>query len=155
MISHDEIIQTLKQHRISATCNRIKILSTAHQLRSNISTVSVLKAINYAIERTSVYRALRLFCKKGLLAPMANTDRVIEYHVAGLQVEQCEQKMATFICLECGKTDDINISNELLRPQKNMSIREILIKGLCKHCGFEMAHISGMVFMQQLFFELF
>jgi Fe2+ or Zn2+ uptake regulation protein len=135
MISHDEIIETLRAHGIYATTNRVKVLRTAYQLKNNISTPAVLKAINNSIERTSVHRALQLFYRKGFLSAVPNTTGTIEYQVVNQHTIRYDQKKATFICSQCGKPEDIIIKDELLRFQKKFFIGEIIIKGLCERCG--------------------
>ena len=95
MLTHeDKIIQELKRHHISVTVNRVKVLSTAYQLQNNISTVTIQKAIDYTIERTSVHRALRLFCKKGVLLPVPNINGLIEYQVTSVNYN--DQKKGYF-----------------------------------------------------------
>jgi Fe2+ or Zn2+ uptake regulation protein len=135
--NNDKIIQELRKHHISVTANRVKILSIAFQLKSNINTVTVLKAIDYAIERTSVHRALRLFCKKGLLLPVPNTNRLIEYQVIPRTsgIGGNNQKKASFICLQCGQFDDIIIKEEVCEPPKKISISKVIIEGFCEQCG--------------------
>jgi Fe2+ or Zn2+ uptake regulation protein len=135
MISHDEIIQALKRHSIYATANRVKVLFTANQLKTNISTVTVLQAIDYSIERTSVHRALRLFCKKGFLVAVPNTNGIIEYHLADQHTNHYDQQKATFICLQCGHLRDVIVKVDFLCSQKNICIREIMVKGLCEQCS--------------------
>lgn len=134
MLTHeDKIIQELKRHHISVTVNRVKVLSTAYQLQNNISTVTIQKAIDYTIERTSVHRALRLFCKKGVLLPVPNINGLIEYQVTSVNYN--DQKKATFICLQCGQYDDIIIKEELCEAPKKISIEKVIIEGLCEQCG--------------------
>ena len=136
MLTHDNrIIQELRKHHISVTANRVKILSTAYRLQHNISTVTIQKAIDYTIERTSVHRALRLFCKKGVLLPVPNTSGLIEYKIIGFHIECHDQKKATFICLECGQFKDIIMKEELLDVPKKISIEKVTFEGLCEQCG--------------------
>jgi Fe2+ or Zn2+ uptake regulation protein len=136
MLTHDNrIIQELRKHHISVTANRVKILSTAYRLQHNISTVTIQKAIDYTIERTSVHRALRLFCKKGVLLPVPNTNGLIEYKIIGLHIECNDQKKATFICLHCGQFNAITIKEEFLEIPKKISIEKVIFEGFCEQCG--------------------
>jgi Fe2+ or Zn2+ uptake regulation protein len=138
MLTHeDQIIQELKRHHISVTGNRVKILSTAYRLQHNISTVTIQKAIEYTIERTSVHRALRLFCKKGVLLPVPNTNGLIEYKIIGLPIECNDQKKATFTCLQCGHFKDIVMKEALWEVPQKISIEKVIIEGLCEQCGVQ------------------
>lgn len=132
---NDKIIQELKRHHISVTTNRVKVLSVAYQLKNNISTATVQKAIDYTIERTSVHRALRLFCKKGVLLAVPNTNGLIEYKVTDQHINCYDQKKAQFICLQCGQFNDIIIKEELWDGQKKISIEKVIIEGVCEQCG--------------------
>jgi Fe2+ or Zn2+ uptake regulation protein len=136
MLTHDDqISQELRKHQIAVTANRVRVLSVAYLLESNISTVTVQKAVNYTIERTSVHRALRLFCKKGVLLPVPNTNGLIEYKVTGLPIECCDQKKATFVCLHCGLFNDIAIKEKLWEVPQKIRIEKVILEGLCEQCG--------------------
>lgn len=135
-VSYDETIRRdLKQRRISATSNRIKVLATVYLLKRNISTGAVLKTINYSIERTSVHRALRLFCKKGLLMLVPNINGVIEYDLAGQPHTNQLTIQASFICLQCGKHSQVMVTNDTFRHANPICVQEIVLKGLCEQCG--------------------
>ena len=130
----DQIIEELRMHHISVTANRVKILSTTYQLQNNITTPTVQKAIDYTIERTSVHRALRLFCEKGVLLPVPNINGLIEYKVTRQHIHCC-QKKATFICLQCGQLHELMLQEQVLNDEKKISVKKVIIEGLCEQCG--------------------
>lgn len=109
------------------------MLRTAYQLQTNITTASVQKAIGYSIERTSIHRALQLFCKKGLLLAVANTYGLIEYMVNNEQ-QKAHTRKATFICRQCQGTTDLVITEMLLNEQQQISVEKILFEGVCACC---------------------
>jgi Fe2+ or Zn2+ uptake regulation protein len=133
--NEDKIVQELRRHHISVTANRVRVLSTAYQLQHRISTVTVQKAIGYTIERTSIHRALRLFCKKGVLLPVPNTNGLIEYEVIVNPANSNVQKKATFICLQCGQLHELMLQEQLLNDEKKISVKKVIIEGLCEQCG--------------------
>ena len=131
----ENIIQELRRHHIAVTANRVKVLSTAYQLKDNISTVTVQKAVDYSIERTSVHRALRLFCKKGVLAPVPNVNGIIEYKLIIRANNRKHHGKSTFVCSHCGKFYDIMLKEEILDIPKCFSVEKVIIEGLCEQCG--------------------
>ncbi|MBF7067053.1 transcriptional repressor [Campylobacter volucris] len=114
-----EAIDLLKKHDIAMTTLRVEIL----QILSLAKTPLSYDQFNLKANKTSFYRNMELFEKKGIVNKN-QLDRKSFYELA-------DHAKAHFICDVCHEISDVKM------PKVKGTIKSVVIKGICQKCENE------------------
>jgi Fur family ferric uptake transcriptional regulator len=127
----------LKKYRVNSTKPTLLILKSflpSVQPRTHAYFVN-LKGEN--LDRTTIFRNLRLFVKKNIIYRIPTTDGVCRYLLQKSNSDSVIKSHSNFICIRCKKIRPVNIktSPKIKLPQGYEQYNvEIIIGGLCKTC---------------------
>ncbi|MEO8948402.1 MAG: transcriptional repressor [Mucilaginibacter sp.] len=133
-----EIEQKLIDKRINPTAMRLLVLDFLLKQSSAIRLTDIEKGIEPA-DRTTIYRTLKTFEKKGLVHSIDDGTGFPKYalcaeacdagHHHDLHVHfYCVTCQETF-CLPNSKIPDISLPDKFLPLEMNL-----VVKGICNHC---------------------
>lgn len=134
---HEEnsVAQHFQHHAVRLTAVRQVIWQKIAPLRHAFS-LGELEAALPQMDRSSIFRTLRLFLEKDLLHEVDDGSGCKKYCVCRCESEQHEEHVH-FFCLKCGTTYCLS---ESIVPQIPLpdgfrsQQREFVIKGLCANC---------------------
>jgi Fur family ferric uptake transcriptional regulator len=134
------IIEILKQNRLSVTGSRVKILQLFLDKGNALSHASIEKNTNATFDRVTVYRTLQTFVEKGIIHLIPTTDNSVKY---ALCKSTCpgrhhHDNHVHFICAKCNKTiclDDVNIPAVALPKGFKPQHTGMIVTGVCKACN--------------------
>ncbi|MEO6638640.1 MAG: Fur family transcriptional regulator [Ginsengibacter sp.] len=134
-----EIIDILKQNRLSVTVSRQKILNFFLGTDGALSHADIEKRMGESFDRVTVYRTLQSFVEKGIIHLIPTTDNSIKY---ALCKSDCapghhHDDHVHFICGECEKTiclDDVNVPVIQLPKGFTPGRVEMVVTGVCGEC---------------------
>ena len=134
-----DLINILKQNRLSVTGSRQKILELFLSADGALSHADIEKNTGESFARVTVYRTLQTFVEKGIVHLIPTTDNSIKYAL-------CKNDCAPghhhddhihFICGECEKTiclDDVTIPVVKLPVGFTSKRYEMVVTGVCGEC---------------------
>jgi Fur family ferric uptake transcriptional regulator len=135
--------QRLKAHGIVASRIRVEVLEALSRSSHSLSQNDLEDAVERRYDRTSIYRALQLFERRGLIHRVPHTGSLA--HFALCEQHTCDEhhhrhQHLHFRCDTCGNTFCLH-GQEV--PAIAMPIHfggqlrdvEILARGLCEQCA--------------------
>jgi len=141
----DFIQKTLQEHHFRLTTVRVVLLSILTSCKIPLSAGSILQRLldqKQSVNKTTVYRALEQFRKKGIVREVYLKDRKQYYELA------FREHHHHFVCVECECVEDVAIDEEIfLQQEKQISGKNgfIVLKhsveffGLCSRCQTHIA----------------
>jgi len=136
-----KILTILKSADIHVTRCRIAVYKMFVRHKEALPTSYINKYLSGILDRTSVYRALKLFIQKGILVRIPNTEGEIRYiltqHIANKSAFT-QPQVACFVCTCCQQTEllDESIFQRFKLPKSiNANQWYFLIEGVCKKCA--------------------
>ena len=137
--SKEYLISFLKQHHLSVTEPRIKILKLFQNCGSALENSLIEKKTRHQLNRITVYRTLQSFLKNGIIHFIPSYDDSIRY---ALCKRDCDEhghydNHPHFICEKCGETICLNktgISIIQLPKGYNVHRTDAIITGICNIC---------------------
>ena len=134
------IIERLKKHSIGITKNRVIIFKLFLEHKDALSISYINKNFTTIVDRVTIYRALKLFLKKGLLLKVPNTEIETTYCFNEKEVfaeKKCNNQLAYLICTDCKSVtliSDFNFHPLIFPSHLNVKQCRIFIEGACKNC---------------------
>lgn len=133
-----EIIETLKQHGLSVTESRKRILSLFLKSKGALEHSTIEKSAK-TLDRVTIYRTLQSFMEKGLIHTIPSDNNSVKYALC----KNCENgehnhNHVHFICERCGVTtcmEDLAVPNITLPYKFIFKETEVVIKGICDNCN--------------------
>jgi Fur family ferric uptake transcriptional regulator len=134
-----EASSILKNHRLSITDSRQKIMELFIASQGALSHSDIEKSTGSAFDRVTIYRTLQSFVENGIIHLIPTTDNSIKY---ALCKDECESghhhdNHVHFVCDECKQTtclDGIVIPVIKLPMGFTPHQSEMMISGVCKDC---------------------
>ncbi|MDQ6761303.1 MAG: transcriptional repressor [Bacteroidota bacterium] len=134
-----EIVNILKQNRLSVTVSRQKILNFFLAADGALAHADIENNMGESFDRVTVYRTLQSFVEKGIIHLIPTTDNSVKY---ALCKNDCapghhHDDHVHFICGECEKTiclDDIDIPVVKLPKGFTPSRFQMVVTGVCGEC---------------------
>ncbi|EAJ6135993.1 transcriptional repressor [Campylobacter lari] len=111
-----DVLELLKKHDIAMTTLRVEIL----QILSLAKTPLSYDQFNIKANKTSFYRNMELFEKKGIVNK-SELNRKSFYELA-------DHAKAHFVCDVCHVISDIKM------PKIKGMIKSVVVKGICEKC---------------------
>lgn len=128
-----EVRNILKKYQINITKTRLLMLNTFLESGEPLTQNHFIGDSVLALDRTSIFRTLKLFARKKIIHRVPSTDGITRY-----LLQQASATVHTsFICSSCRKVVPLKtlVLPEVELPkdfmQQNM---EIVIDGLCNAC---------------------
>lgn len=135
------IVNTLRKHSASVTQNRITVLKLLSQSRTGLSMSGILKLSTDVLDRVSVYRAIQLFLKKGLVriipVSQGNPRYILSDFLKISSSDSGNQQPVYFICNDCGHTELVEQPSVIsIKKTGNHHVKScyIILEGLCNNC---------------------
>ena len=134
-----EIDQLLKQHQLSLTASRKKILEIFLAMPGALSHADIEKKAGEKFDRVTVYRTLQVFLEKGIIHSIPTAENTIHY---ALCKDNCYEghhhdNHVHFICGNCGQTTCLeHVQVPEVKLPKGFSPKqvEMIISGTCNTC---------------------
>ncbi len=128
-----------KQHSIYNTATRIGVMRVLMLSETMLSLPDILKKINYSHDRVTVYRVLRMFCKKQLIYKLVDLQNNAYYRFNNIRTTNdfaMDKDRIFFKCIQCGSITIMeNGSMEYPLPEGFVkTATNFLITGYCEHC---------------------
>lgn len=133
---HDNAEEALKEHGVKATSVRILVWQECARQKKTF-TLSDMEERMPHMDRSSIFRALRLFVEHQLLHEINDGTGQQKYCVCRCHDEH-HLNHVHFTCTRCGKTfclEDHTIPLVDLPEGYSMEEVEYIIKGVCPECG--------------------
>lgn len=139
MAKEKEIKALLKNHQLSITEPRVKILEMFMMSGGALSHSEIEKAHGLSLDRVTVYRTLQSFVEKGILHTIPAPDNSIKYAVCR---DTCDEghhqdNHVHFICENCGKTiclENVTIPPVQLPAGYVSAQTQMIVNGVCDIC---------------------
>ena len=135
MVEMERIEEHLTEHGVKPTAVRILVWEQASRQQETF-TLSDMEGWMPHIDRSSIFRALRLFAEHHLLHEIDDGSGQQKYCVCRCTNSQ-HLNHIHFTCLKCGQTyclEDYQIPLVQLPEGFDMEDAEYVIKGVCPHC---------------------
>ncbi len=139
-MTHDDIafIRLLQAKGLRVTTQRLQILDAVCEGKGHSLAGEILaraRQANPAIDESTVYRTLNLFCKLGIAAANTTLDGGTIYELIG------QPPHNHLVCIQCGceyQIPDRVMRNLLDEIQKlygfSVTTRHLILEGLCQVC---------------------
>lgn len=129
--------ELLQKHGVRPTAVRILVWRAIEQIDGAFCLYDIEAAIP-TLDRSSIFRSLRLFTDRHLLHEIDDGSGFCKYCVCRCTDENHHVHHVHFTCTKCGKT--FCITNQLipevtLSPGFSVEEAEYVIKGLCPDCN--------------------
>ncbi len=135
-----KIIATLRGYGIHITKGRVAVFKMLCRHRDTLSVSYINKYFSGSIDRVCVYRALKVFLQKGLLAKVPNASGETKYILSineKIGSDSNKIHVAYFVCTSCEKMTvlDETVFCPFTLPE-NLSITHchVLMEGVCPKC---------------------
>ena len=122
MSSHSQILESLREHGVRLTPQRVMILEIICDSRGHLSADEVFRRaqlVHPYLDRSTVYRTLEFFKEQGIVTETDLGGGRAEYELAGGQPHH------HLVCRRCGQI--IQADHVLFQPLQD---------ALLEHCGF-------------------
>lgn len=140
-MAEKKISEILRQKGIYITNTRIKVYKIMLEQKGTINASQIQKLTLFQLDRISIYRALKIFLKKGLIYRIPNSKGWPKYLVKNVHEEQNHplngMKAVHFICRVCGTvktTKTIKQFPELMPVGYTIDNCEVIMEGKCDNC---------------------
>jgi Fur family transcriptional regulator, ferric uptake regulator len=136
---HRSISETLKNHQLSITDARKKILGFFLEANCALAHADIELKSGTEFDRVTIYRTLQTFVEKGIIHTIPTTDNSVKY---ALCKENCvaghhHDDHVHFMCDSCGTTYCLD---EIIVPKINLPIgfipvqTDLVVSGICNNC---------------------
>jgi len=140
MLYNVEVTSLLNLKKIQVTAIRILVLQFFLQKHNAISLHDLEEKLHFS-DRTTLYRTLKTFTKKGLIHQINDGTISAKYALCNTT---CNSQKHTdihphFYCEKCKETtciNSINIPKVQLKKSFKIHSTELIIKGFCNVCNF-------------------
>lgn len=129
----------LKDFHLRTTPTRQEILHLFLKKEYALSHGDIEKEIDSSLDRVTVYRTLKTFLDKGLIHKVLDDEGSLKYALCN---EACSHtghhhNHVHFKCTKCGQTNCLDVEIPSVKLPKGYKPQEInlLIQGVCEHCG--------------------
>ncbi len=137
--TQQDLIIFLKQHHLTITKTRIKIIELFQESESALENNLIEKKTQHQFDRITVYRTLQAFLKTGIIHAIPTYSNSIRY---ALCKGDCNEHAHIdnhlhFICEKCGKTiclDKADISIIQLPKDYTIHKADAILSGICNVC---------------------
>ena len=140
-MDNHEIEALLSKKGIKATANRILVIKALAKMTHPVSLADLEEALDYTMDKASIFRALELFAEKDAVHEIEDGSRSVKYELCNSSPEHsisdqhvhfyCERCNETY-CLESIKVPTLEIPEGFMPHSVNY-----MIKGLCPKCRFK------------------
>lgn len=131
--------QVLKDSKLKSTSCRVDVLGALMQNEHALSHSEIESHIDVAHDRVTVYRTLKTFLENGLIHKVLDDGGLTKYAMCSeCTKEEHHHEHVHFKCQNCNQTicmDEIKIPTISLPKGYNITETNLLIKGVCVHCG--------------------
>ena len=129
----------LKQHSLSVTEGRLRILELFLRAGGALSHADVEKAGGSSFDRVTVYRTLQSFVDKGLLHTIPTSENNVRYALCNdtCTEDHHQDDHVHFICNHCGKTvclDHVSVPSVQLPQGFVPGQVQVIVSGVCDEC---------------------
>jgi Fur family ferric uptake transcriptional regulator len=139
MQMEDKVLSILKQHHLSVTGVRRRILEVFLQAGKGLSHADIEARAVDQLDRVTVYRTLQSFLEKGIIHAIPSADNSARY---ALCREDCvdghhHDDHVHFICSVCGKATCLNEVGvpRIHLPEGYRSAQvSMVVNGTCPNC---------------------
>ena len=131
----EKIEEHLTEHGVKPTAVRILVWEQAARQQETF-TLSDMEELMPHMDRSSIFRALRLFTEHQLLHEIDDGTGLQKYCVCRC-TNSSHLNHIHFTCMKCGQTyclEDYQIPIVELPDGYEMNEAEYVIKGVCPHC---------------------
>lgn len=139
MKQSDKIGALLSENGISPTPNRILVLGLLAHKQKPMSLADIEAGIG-TLERSSIFRVLKLFRDKGLIHTIDDGSSITKYLLCDIRQHSAIHSHAHFYCDRCRQIITIESPDFVpLKLPKGCTAHEInyIVHGICKHCTEE------------------
>jgi Fur family ferric uptake transcriptional regulator len=138
----------LKDHSLSITDGRLRILELFLRAGGAMSHADVEKAGGAAFDRVTVYRTLQSFVEKGLLHTIPTAENNVRYALCSdtCSEHQHQDDHVHFVCNNCGKTvclDHVSVPSVQLPQGFVPGQVQVIVNGVCDACQKAAAAVSA------------
>jgi Fur family ferric uptake transcriptional regulator len=134
-----QVDNILKQHQLSVTGSRKKILELFIRNDGALAHSDIEKKTGERFDRVTVYRTLQSFLEKGIIHTIPTSDNSVRY---ALCKDDCKEghhhdNHVHFVCSECSNTiclEDVTVPEVKLPRGFQPSEVQMIITGICKNC---------------------
>jgi Fur family transcriptional regulator, ferric uptake regulator len=137
----------LKDFKLRSTPTRLDVLGVFFTADHALSHSDIEKEITKDYDRVTLYRTLKTFLDKGLIHKVLDDEGSAKY---ALCKEACRKSRhhhdhVHFKCNNCGQTSCLEVEIPSVRLPKGFNARAVnlLIQGICNHCGHEPNNLQG------------
>ncbi len=135
----EDVITILKNHKLSKTDSRQKIMELFLTSAGALSHGDIEKSTGAGFDRVTIYRTLQSFVESGIIHLIPTSDNSIKY---ALCKDDCQSghhhdNHVHFVCDDCKQTtclDDVVIPVIKLPKGFTSNQSEMMISGVCKDC---------------------
>jgi Fur family ferric uptake transcriptional regulator len=134
---NNHLIDVLRKHDLNITKARVNILALFLAENAGLTYGVIKKGLGPGMTKSTIYRTLHAFIKKGLVHCIPTAGNLILYSLSQNAHEQQQPAEVNFICLICGKIHalhDIKIPGIHLPENFTIRQRHMVIKGRCSNC---------------------
>ncbi|MCQ2196217.1 MAG: transcriptional repressor [Bacteroidaceae bacterium] len=135
----ESIEEHLQEHGVKPTSVRILVWQQCARQKKTF-TLNDLEELLPHMDRSSIFRALRLFVEHEMLHEINDGTGYQKYCVCRCSDHDHHLNHIHFTCIRCGKTyclEDYTIPLVNLPEGFAMQDAEYIIKGVCPQCGKE------------------
>jgi len=134
----EAFISILRKSGYKATRSRLAVLAVFERNKSPLSTQAILEKLPRGIDQATVYRTIKSFKEKGIIAQIDLRHNHAHYELASLK------KHHHVVCLRCGRLEDVYrcdaeaIQSAVLKSSRHFAeIKEHALEfyGVCKSCA--------------------
>lgn len=115
-----DIVKFLENHNIKATSFRVNLIKNLANSNKPVSYDELIKKIK--VNKTTIYRNLKLFEESGILVSSENNGKHF--------YELANQAKAYFVCDICHKMEEISMPN-----LGDIHVKSVMVKGTCNECS--------------------
>ena len=127
-----EATDILKKHKINRTPSREKIVNIIQQ-KGPLTQNELKKLADFRLNRTTIFRCLRLFINKGIIIRLQDNDGVHKYFLNN-------EKQTDYVHFKCSRCNTLYplfktvIKYHSLPKGFIVTKRNLFIVGICKKC---------------------
>ncbi len=138
-ISPDMLPNLLKLYELKVTSGRLKLLDVLLQEKSPVSSEFIENKFDENLDRASIYRALQVFVKAGLVQRIDFSYDHVKYELA-----VGREHHHHIVCVSCNLIEDVEMCNiySLQNSARKVSRRfhkimghSLEFSGICRNCS--------------------
>ncbi len=122
---NEKIISILTLSKLKVTDARCALLEVFLKSKTPLNYEQIKSKLSFNMDKTTFYRNVQTFEKKGIINKFESKDRVWHYELA-------TETHAHFMCEVCSKIECLDI--EIPSILKECEISTVTLKGKCEDC---------------------